>query len=599
MSTNLIKRADVPVSETWDLEPIFKNNEEWEKSFKKLEEKYPKVLEFQGKILQSANTLLEVLKFSEEVELVASHLYVYTHLNSDVDVSNSTYLAMQSRAMTLITKINATFSFIVVEILAGSEEVVNGYLDELEELNIYKHYFNRLFSRRNYTLTSNEESILAKADGALSVYSDIYSIYTNSEMKMPIVKDEEGKDIKLSYGRYSLLRESSNRSVRKEAFLAMHNTYKDSFNTLANILSGNVKANNLNADVRGYKSARHAALFANNVDESVYDALVKTVNDNLDALHEYVSVRKNILKLDSINMYDLYTPLVSELDIKFSKENAKEIILEALAPLGKDYLSVVKMAFEDRWMDLVENEHKRSGAYSSGTYGTNPYILMNWQNTLDNVYTLAHELGHSVHSYYTRKYQPQVYGNYSIFVAEVASTTNEQLLTDYFLKKYPDKQVQAYILNHYLDGVKGTVFRQTQFAEFEHFLYQSDQNNQALTGEYLSEEYFKMNKKYYGDDMDYDSEISYEWALIPHFYYNYYVYQYATGFSAATALSLNILSGDQDKIDSYINFLKAGSSDYPINVLKTAGVDMNSAKPIEDTLKVFRERLRELENLLK
>lgn len=598
MSTSLPKRSDVPIEETWDLSVIFKNDAAWEESLKELEEMYPKMLDYQGKILESAETLLEVLKFSEEVELKASHLYVYTHLNSDVDVSNATYLAMQSKAFALITKINATFSFITPEILAGDEALVNEYLEELADLRIYKHYFKRLFARRPYTLSSSEESILAKASVALSVYSDIYSVYTNSEMKMPTVKDEAGKELKLSYGRYSLLRESSNREVRREAFLAMHKTYHDSYNTLASTLSGVIKANNLNADVRGYKSARHAALFANNVDEAVYDALVKTVNDNLDVFHQYVSLRKKILNLETIHMYDLYTPLVDKLDMEFTKENAREIILEALAPLGEEYLSIVEMAFDERWMDLFENENKRSGAYSSGTYGTNPYILMNWQDTLDNVYTLAHELGHSVHSYYTRKYQPQVYGNYSIFVAEVASTTNEQLLTDYFLKKYSDKQVQAYILNHYLDGVKGTVFRQTQFAEFEHFLYESDANNQALTGEFLSEAYFEMNKKYYGDEMDYDEEIGFEWALIPHFYFNYYVYQYATGFSAATALALNILSGDQSKVDAYLDFLKAGSSDYPIDVLKTAGVDMNSPKPIEDTLAVFSERLKELEKLL-
>lgn len=598
MSISLPKRSEVPTEETWDLTGIFESNEAWEKAYSELESKYPTIRNFEGKILESAESLLELLTLTEEITLAASHLYTYTHLHSDVDVSNSLYLGMQTRAYNLYTKISAEMSFINPEILAGDESVVKAYLEENEQLKVYEHYFNRIFSNRPFTLTPNEENIIAQADNPLSLFGEIYSVYTNSEMQMPVVHDEDGTAMKLSYGRYAKLRENPNKEVRKEAFLAMHNVYGQNKNTLATTLAGNVKAGNLNAQIRGFNSARHAALFANNVDESVYDGLVNTINENLDALHQYVDVRKKILGLDEINMYDLYTPLVSDIDLTFTKEDAKEIILEALQPLGDEYVSVVERAFDERWMDLVENENKRSGAYSSGTYGTNPFILMNWQDSLDNVYTLAHELGHSLHSYYTRTYQPQVYGNYSIFVAEVASTTNEQLLTDYFLKKYPQKEIQAYILNHYLDGVKGTVFRQTQFAEFEHFIYQADQNGEALTGEMLTEAYFDMNKKYYGETMTYDSEIGYEWALIPHFYYNYYVYQYATGFSAATALSLNILSGDQAKIDAYIDYLKAGSSDYPINVLKKAGVDMTSPKPVEDTLKVFKERLAQLEQLL-
>ncbi len=598
MSTNLLKRSEVPVKDTWDLTTIFASDQAWEETFKQLEKDYLETEKFKDDFLKSADNLLKLLQFSEKIELKASHLYVYTHLQSDTDVSNSTYQAMQSRAMGLITKIRTAFAFINPAILAADQTMIENYLLKNSELGLYKHYFNDIFKNRKYILSNKEESILAAAGQTLSVFDNIYGVYTNSEMKMPLVSDDEGKKIKLSYGRYNVLRESKNKAVRKEAFLAMHNTYAENKNTLATILGGQIKADNFNAQVRGFESARHSALFANNVEESVYDELVDTVNDNLDALHKYVEVRKNILGNETINMYDLYTPLVSDIDLKFTKEDAKEIIIEALQPLGKEYVDTVKRAFDERWLDLTENEHKRSGAYSSGTYGTNPYILMNWQDSLDNVYTLAHELGHSIHSYYTRKYQPQVYGDYSIFVAEVASTTNEQLLTDYFLKKYQDKNIRAFILNHYLDGVKGTVFRQTQFAEFEHLIHQADQNGIALTGEYLTKEYFKMNKKYYGPAMTYDEEIGYEWALIPHFYYNYYVYQYATGFSAASSLSQRILTLDENKITDYIDFLKSGSSAYPIDVLKKAGVDMNSAKPIKDTLEIFKQRLAELENLL-
>ncbi len=599
MSTNLPKRVDVPVSDTWDLTTIFKDDQEWEKTFTEVEKLYPQITKYKGTFTNSPKSLKEVLDFSERIELKISHLYVYTHLQSDTDVSNAKYQAMQSRAVGLATKISTAFAFISPEILAADETVIRGYVKDNVELNIYQHFFDDLFKNRKYILSNKEESILAAAGETLSVFDDIYSVYTNSEMKMPEVTDDKGNKIKLSYGRYNVLRESPNKAVRKEAFMGMHNTYGDNKNTLANILGGKVKADNFNAKVRGFESARHSALFANNVPESVYDQLLETVNNNLEALHQYVEVRKNILNLDEINMYDLYTPLVSDIDLKFTKDDAKEIILEALVPLGEDYINVVKRAFDERWLDLVENENKRSGAYSSGTYGTNPYVLMNWQDTLDNVFTLAHELGHSLHSYYTRKHQPQVYGDYSIFVAEVASTTNEELLTHYFLEKYTDKNIRAYILNHYLDGVKGTVFRQTQFAEFEHLIHQSDQNGVALTGEFLTNEYFNMNKRYYGETMTYDKEIGYEWALIPHFYYNYYVYQYATGFSAASALSQRILSGNQEYIDAYLKFLKSGSSAYPIDVLKKAGVDMNSPKPIEDTLAMFKNRLVELQDLLK
>lgn len=598
MSTSLPKRQEVPISETWDLTTIFKNDKQWEKSFEEVEKNYLDVSKFQGNFTKDAATLKELLEFTENIELKVAHLYVYTHLQSDTDVSNAKYQAMQSRAVGLATKINTAFSFINPEILDADEDLIKKYINNNEDLKIYKHYFDDIFKNREYILSNKEESILAAAGQTLSVFDDIYSVYTNSEMKMPEVTDDKGNKLQLSYGRYNVLRESPNKEVRREAFMGMHNTYGDNKNTLANVLGGKIKADNFKAAVRGFDSARHAALFVNNVPESVYQQLLDTVNNNLDALHQYVEVRKNILGLDEINMYDLYTPLVADIDLKFTKQDAKEIILEALLPLGKEYVSIVKRAFEERWMDLVENQHKRSGAYSSGTYGTSPYILMNWQDSLDNVFTLAHELGHSIHSYYTRKYQPQVYGDYSIFVAEVASTTNEELLTHYFLEKYEDKNIRAYILNHYLDGVKGTVFRQTQFAEFEHLIHETDQNGEALTGEFLTNAYFDMNKKYYGDVMTYDKEIGYEWALIPHFYYNYYVYQYATGFSAASALSQRILSGNQEYIKDYLNFLKSGSSAYPIDVLKKAGVDMNSKKPTEDTLKMFRKRLSELEDLL-
>lgn len=341
------------------------------------------------------------------------------------------------------------------------------------------------------------------------------------------------------------------------------------------------------------------ALFNNHIEESVYDALVESVTNRIDLLHRYVGLRKKALNLDDIRMYDLYVPMVEEVDLAITYEDAKTMVIEALSVLGEEYTSLLHKAFNERWIDPYENEGKRSGAYSSGAYGTKPYILLNWQDTLDNVYTLAHELGHSLHTYYSTNNQPFVYSNYSIFLAEVASTTNENLLTDYLLKKYEDPKIRAYIINHFLDGVKGTVYRQTQFAQFEHFIHEADQAGKPLTADYLSSEYGKLNRFYYGEDMIFDEEIELEWARIPHFYYNYYVYQYATGFSAASALSHKILTEKQPAIDAYLDYLKAGSSDYPIDVLKKAGVDMSTPKATNDALNLFEQRLNELEELLK
>jgi oligoendopeptidase F len=359
-----------------------------------------------------------------------------------------------------------------------------------------------------------------------------------------------------------------------------------------------VKKDNFSAKVRNYESARQAALSSDNIPESVYENLVSTVHDHLDLLQRYVKLRKEVLKLDEVHMYDLYTPLIKDVKMEVTYDEAKDYILKGLEPLGEEYNSILKEGFENRWVDIQENKGKRSGAYSSGTYGTNPYILMNWQDNVNNLFTLAHEFGHSVHSYYTRKTQPYPYGNYSIFVAEVASTCNEALLNHYLLNTIEDEKERLYLLNHFLEGFRGTVFRQTMFAEFEHMIHQKAQDGEPLTPELLTKTYYDLNKKYFGEDIVVDEEIGLEWARIPHFYYNYYVYQYATGYSAATALSNQILEEGQPAVDRYLEFLKAGSSDYPIEVLKKAGVDMTSSTPIEEACKVFEEKLNEMEELL-
>ncbi|EUJ32873.1 oligoendopeptidase F [Listeria cornellensis] len=592
-------REEVPVSATWNLTTIFKDDAAWEADFAQLKDKVEEGKEFQGKLGDSSDSLLQALRYRDELYDRLGNLYVYAHLKQDQDTTNTTYQGLNSRGGSLLTEASAAISYFEPEILAIDEAKLKGFIAENKDLQLYSHLLEEVNLNRPYVLSEKEEALLAQAGEVLGNASRTYSILNNADMKFPVIEDENGNQVEITHGRYGKMMEGKNRDVRQAAFKGMYSAYDGLKNTLATTLTGQVKKGNFYAKVHGYESARHAALFGNHIPEAVYDSLVEAVNEQLPLLQRYVGLRKELLNLDELRMYDMYTPLSTDVHLAFTYEEAKDIVLNGLAPLGEEYQAILKEAFDNRWIDVVENKGKRSGAYSSGAYSTNPYILMNWQDTIDNVFTLAHELGHSVHSYYTRKNQPFVYGDYSIFLAEVASTTNENLLTDYMLKKYDDPKVRAYLLNHYLDGFKGTVFRQTQFAEFEHFIYQADQNGEALTAEFLTENYFAMNAKYYGSEIVYDEEIGLEWSRIPHFYMNYYVFQYATGFSAASALSDRILHGGAEAVEKYLAFLKAGSSDFPIEVLKKAGVDMTTAKPVTDALKVFEQRLNELEKLVK
>jgi oligoendopeptidase F len=506
---------------------------------------------------------------------------------------------MDDKIKNLYSEAASVLAYIVPELLAEDEAKIAGFLEEKTELQLYKHSLEEINLQRPHVLSAEQESLLAQASEVLGASSNTFGMLNNADLEFPSIKDENGEDVEITHGRFIRFLESDEQRVRHDAFKAVYETYGKFRNTFASTLSGNIKKDNFNAKIRNYESARHAALAANNIPESVYENLVNTINDNLHLLHRYVKLRKKVLGVEELHMYDLYTPLVKEVKMEIPYKEAKDLILKGLKPLGGDYLNILKEGFENRWVDVHENKGKRSGAYSSGTYGTNPYILMNWQDNVNNLFTLAHEFGHSVHSYYTRKYQPYPYGNYSIFVAEVASTCNEALLNDYLLKTIDDDKKRLYLLNHYLEGFRGTVFRQTMFAEFEHLIHKKAQNNEALTADSLTKEYYELNKKYFGEeDIVIDEEIGLEWSRIPHFYYNYYVYQYATGFSAATALSKQILQEGQPAVDRYIEFLKSGSSDYPIEVLKKAGVDMTSSKPIEDACKVFEEKLNEMESLL-
>lgn len=591
-------RSEVPVEKTWDLSTLFKNDDEFEKAFKEIEKLIPAFQKHEATLTNSAHDLLDALNDRNTLLMKMEALYTYAHLKGDQDTADSTYQALSSRATSLYSQVAAALSFMDTSLLKTEESLLRSYLEH-KDLKIYTTEFEHLFNRRKYILSDKEEKLLAQASDVFSSSSKVFSVLNNADLSFKAIKNNHGEELELSHGRYGLYLENPDRSLRKQAFENMYASYQSFANTFATTLSQTIKLHNFNARVRGFESARAAALFSNHIPESVYDALVSAVNERIGDLHRYVQLRKNVLKLDDLRMYDLYVPIVSEMDIPYTYDQAQETLLKAFAPLGEEYGNGIRKAFKERWIDVEENKGKRSGAYSSGCYTSNPFILLNWQDNLDNLYTLAHELGHSMHSYYSRLNQPFIYGDYSIFVAEVASTTNENLLTAYLLSVTTDPKVRAYLLNHYCDGVKGTVYRQTQFAEFEHMIHQMDAQGEALTPDILNEAYGKLNAHYYGDAMVYDDAIKTEWARIPHFYYNYYVYQYATGFSAASALSAKILNDGPHAVDAYLNFLKTGSSLTPIEALKVAGVDMSSNQAVKDALSLFGQRVDELASLLK
>lgn len=598
MST-LKSREEMNELYTWDLTSMYANDAAQEADAEAVKAMFPKLAEFSGKLAEGPEVLADALDLIGETARKMSNVYVYAHLKNDQDATNSTYQEMYAKATQLYGQFGETIAYFEPELNTIPEATLTQFIDENERLKHYQQHLDNMVRGRAHVLPQEQELLLAQASEVFQGASNTFGLLNNADLVFPTITDEEGKEVQLTHSLYSKFLESSDRRVRKETFEKFYSVYDQFKNTMASILSTNIKVNNYDAKVHKFESARQAALFTNNIPESVYDTLVDTVNKRLDLLHRYVGLRKELLGLEDLEMYDMYTPLLGDAPIKMTYEEAKSITLEALAPLGEEYLAIMREAFEDRWIDLYENKGKRSGAYSSGTYDSKPYILMNWQDNVNWLYTLVHELGHSAHSYLTHKNQPYTYGSYSIFLAEIASTTNENLLTAYLLDKYEDPQVRLYIINHFLDGMKGTVYRQTQFAEFEHFMYQSDAAGQPLTQQFLSDNYRELNRKYYGEAVNSDSEIALEWSRIPHFYYNYYVFQYATGFSAATAFSKAILEGQEGALDKYLGYLKAGRSQYPIDIIKTAGLDMTQSDYIDAALDVFEQRLNEFEALLK
>ncbi len=596
-TNQLPKRAEVEEAYTWDLTFIFESDEAWEKAFTELKQEIPKLTQYKGRLGESAGLLLEAWRAQEKVKEKMGKVYVYAHLKKDQDNTESKYVAYNDRASSLYTQLSSAVSWFVPEILAMEEADIQRFLSDEQDLHQYQHALDEIMRQKEHVLSAAEEAIIAQAGEMASASGDIFTMINNADIQFPKIKNEKGEELELTHGRYIKFMESSSREVRQAAFNAMYATYRKQKNTLAATLNASIKKDIFYAKVRKYPSALAAAVDKDNVPVEVYTNLIETVHEYLPVFHRYIHLRKEILGVDSLHMYDVYVPLVKELEMTYSYQEAIEKVKASLAPLGEAYLSDMELAFSKRWIDVYENIGKRSGAYSSGTYGTPPYILLNYNETLDNVFTLTHELGHSMHSLYSRREQPYTYAGYSIFVAEVASTLNEALLTHYMLQTETDSKKRMYILNHYLDSFRGTVFRQTMFAEFEMLIHQKVENGEALTADELSKLYYELNLKYLGPNIQVDQDIEMEWSRIPHFYYNFYVYKYATGFSAAAALSKQILEEGASAVERYLVFLKSGSSDYPIEVLKKAGVDMTSPDPIRMALQVFDDTLSQLEML--
>ncbi|MFS9014573.1 oligoendopeptidase F [Streptococcus infantis] len=593
----VLQRNEINEKDTWDLSTIFETDQKWEEELALLTEDTKEAASLEGHLLDSAKSLLNITERYLDLSRRLEKLYVYAHMKNDQDTRVAKYQEYYAKAMTLYSQLDQVFSFYEPEFMAITEEQYQNFLAEEPKLQPYKHFFDKLLQNKEHVLSQREEELLAGAGEIFGAASETFAILDNADIVFPFVKDEDGNEVQLSHGVYMRLVESKNREVRRGAYEALYSTYEQYQHTYAKTLQTNVKVQNYRAKVRNYKSAREAALAANFVPESVYDNLVSAVRKHLPLLHRYLSLRSKILGIPDLKMYDVYTPL-SSVEYSFTYEEALKKAEEALAVLGEDYLSRVKRAFSERWIDVYENQGKRSGAYSGGSYDTNAFMLLNWQDNLDNLFTLVHETGHSMHSSYTRETQPYVYGDYSIFLAEIASTTNENILTEKLLQEVQDDATRFAILNNFLDGFRGTVFRQTQFAEFEHSIHQADQNGEVLTSEFLNKLYADLNQEYYGLSKEDNPQIQYEWARIPHFYYNYYVYQYSTGFAAASALAEKIVHGSQDDRDRYIDYLKAGKSDYPLNIMRKAGVDMEKEDYLNDAFAVFERRLDEFEALV-
>lgn len=594
----LQNRADIPSENTWNLASIFPSDADWERDYQVISNRLPELEALAGTLAQSGRALFTVLQIRDELFQEIERLYVYASMHKDEDTTNSMYQGMTDRAMQLYVRASTVASFIDPEILALSQEQLEAFFRETPELNLYKQELDDLNRQRTHVRSAEIEAILAAAGEIASSPGSIFTMIDNADLRLPTIQNDKGEEVQLTHGNYLTYIRDAERRVRKDAFEGMHGTFLKQRNTLAATLSAHVKADIFGATQHYYHSCREAVLAQYNIPESVYDNLIATVGEHIPLLNRYMRLRKRLLGLDELHMYDLYVPIVEETMQQVSYQQARETVMQALSPLGEQYLATLNKAFTERWIDVYETKNKRSGAYSGGAYRTNPFILLNFQNNRDSMYTLIHELGHSMHSYFTRTHQPFQYGDYTIFVAEVASTLNEGLLTEYLLKTTTDQALRLAILNHSLEDFRGTLFRQTMFAEFEQQIHSHAEQGVPLTTDTLSALYHQLNQKFYGGETVIDDLIDIEWGRIPHFYSSFYVYQYSTGISAASALVQRILNEGQPAVDRYLQFLSSGSSDYSIELLKKAGVDMTSPEPVRLALQLFESHLSQMEDLL-
>lgn len=596
-SETIRARDQIPQEDTWALEDLYPSDESWEQALSALTARQAEAAAFAGKLGESGETLCAFLHLVEDVDGQSELLANYAMRKADQDTRNATYQAMVGKLMGVLTAVGAAFSFATPEIMAIPEEALEGFYKAAPGLERYRRYLNNERRRKAHTLSAAEERLLAAAGEMANAPETVFGSFLNADMRYPDAVDSEGKPHALSQSTFVPLEESGDRALRKSAYENLYNTLGGMRNTAAGLLDAQNKQQKFFATARKYGSAREAAMDRTNVPVSVYDNLIEAVHRNMDKMHRYVRLRKKLLGVDELHFYDVYTPLLKDEPAKIPFAQAKQTVYDALYPLGDGYRAILKEGFENRWIDVYENQGKRGGAYSAGTK-VHPFVLLNYSGSLDSQFTLAHEMGHALHSYLSNKHQNQIDSDYVIFVAEVASTCNEALLMEYLLKKTTDKKERVFLINHFLDQFKGTIYRQTMFAEFEKFMGAAVDAGQTLTADMLCAEYARLCKLYYGEDMVVDDQIAMEWAKIPHFYYNYYVFQYATGYSAAIALSRRILREGESAVKDYLGFLSGGCSKSPIDLLKGAGVDMTSPAPVNDALKLFGELLDEMESLM-
>ena len=591
------KRSEVPEQFKWALEDIYATDEKWAEDLQKLKAMPERIAAFKGRLSESADTLYDFMQLSDEISVLCDSLGNYAQRRSDEDTANAKYQGFLGQLMNAYVAVNSAGSFETPEIISIEEDKLQKFYEDKPELKLYKRALDKLRRKKAHILSEAEEKILALTGEMGQSPENIYSMFSDADLRFPDAVDKDGKAHQVTHGSYIPLVQSEDRVLRKSAFESMYGTFDKFKNTCAATLSAQIKAVNFYAKARRYDSSLEAALDGTEVPVSVYKNLIEAVHDNMHYMYDYVALRKKLLGVDELHFYDLYTPVVPDADMKITFEEAKETVLKALAPMGEDYLAILKEGFENRWIDVYENEGKRSGAYSAGAR-VHPYVLLNFKGTLDDVFTLVHEMGHSIHSYLSNTRQPTAYQDYVIFVAEVASTCNEALLMEYLLSVTTDKKERAYLINHFLEQFRGTLYRQTMFAEFELAANEMTQRGEGTTAEALCAMYKKLNEQYFGPEMVVDDEIALEWARIPHFYYDYYVYQYATGYAAAIALSRRILREGEPAVRDYLGFLSGGCSADPITLLRGAGVDMASPKPIEDATKLFDEMISEIEKIL-